>query len=207
MGKSVFIPFLFFLVIVLLIPPASADVISPGSKYVSSCVEIVNTNEYTGYLFIAYPLYMGGGHEVIGPGDCVSFYKFASPSFYAVKEGAFNSTAASTDGPVSAAYFSSDPAVIPSGLFIESVSAVPVTSPVTAIRTVYSIVSVNTTRLEIVPVSVRYTYTDGKTDEKPLHPGEKPSVPTGLETIALVLALIAGLVIVVIVLRRRSRKP
>jgi hypothetical protein len=207
MDKSVSIPFLLFLVIVFMISPASADIISPGAKYVSSCVEIENTNDYHGYFFIVYPLYMTGGYEVIGPGDCVSFYKLASPEFYAVKESTFNSTAASTDGPVSAAYFSSDPGVIPSGLSIDSISAVPITSPVTEIRTFYSIVSVNPTHLEIEPVKVRYTYSDGKTEEKPLHPGEKVMIPSGLETIILVLALIAGLIIVVIVLRRRSRKP
>jgi len=211
MGKPTSAPLLLVLVllvlvIALLVAPASADIIMPGFKYVSSCVEIGNTSEYPGYLFILYPLSMIGGYAVMGPGECTSSYKFASPSFYAVKENAFNNTAASTEGSVSAAYFSSDPAVVPSGLRIESISSVPVTSPVTAIRTLYTIMSVNTTHLEIVPVSVRYTYPDGKTDEVPLQQGETPTVPSGLETVALLLTLAAGSAIALIIwMRKRSR--
>jgi hypothetical protein len=135
---------------------------------------------------------MIGGYAVMKPGDCVSSYKFASPSFYAVKEDAFNNTAASTEGSVSAAYFSGDPAIVPSGQRIESVASVPAGSAVTAIRTLYAITSVNATRLEAVPVSARYTYADGTTEEVPLRPGEPPVIPSGMESAVLVLTVAAG---------------
>ncbi|MDD1653465.1 MAG: hypothetical protein LUQ64_02850 [Methanomicrobiales archaeon] len=206
MGKRVSHPLLPVLLIALLIVPASADIIMPGTKYVSSCVEIGNTNDYPGYLFLVYPLWMSGGYGVMGPGNCTSFYKFATPSFYAVQADAFNETAASTEGSVSAAYFSGDPAVIPSGLSLHSISSVPVSSPVTALRTLYHINSVNSTGLEIVPVSVQYTYTDGKTEEIALQPGETPSVPSGPDTVGLVLTLAAGSAIALILrTRKRSR--
>jgi hypothetical protein len=206
MGKSAILSLLLFLVIALLVSPAAADVIPPGQQGVTSCVEIGNTGEYPGYLFILYPLSMIGGYAVMRPGDCISSYKFASPSFYAVKEDAFNNTAASTEGSVSAAYFSGNPAVVPSGQHIESVASVPAGSAVTAIRTLYAITSVNTTRLEVVPVSVRYTYSDGKTEEVPLQPGETPVIPSGFEPVTLVLTLAAGSAIALVIwMRKRSR--
>jgi len=194
------------LLIGLVIAPAAADVIPPGQKTVSSCFEIGNTGEYPDYLFIAFPLSMSGGYAVMKPGDCVSFYKFASPSLYAVKRDAFNETAAGEGGQISSNYFSSDPGVIPSGIAIRGSATVAENSPVKSISTIYTITSVNPTRLGIIPARERYTYTDGRTEEKPLLPEETTVAPAGMDPLAPVLTIMAGSAIALIVgMRVRKR--
>jgi hypothetical protein len=202
-----------FLLLLLMVAPAAADILQPGTKGIDSCSEIDNTAAFPDYLFIAFPLTMNGEYAIMEPGDCISFYKFASPSFYAVKRDTFNETAAAAGGRISATYFVSDPGVIPSHVYLRGASIVAENSPVTKIVTIFTITSVNATHLIIIPARERITYTDGRTEEKSIPPEAAtptPEIPTptssGMDPVTLVLTVAAGSAIVLIVgMRARKR--
>jgi hypothetical protein len=123
-----------------------------------------------------------------------------------VKRDAFNETAAGEGGEISFNYFSSDPGVIPSGVAIHGGAMVAENSPLKSISTIYTITSVNPTRLGIIPARERDTYTDGRTEEKPLLPEETTVAPAGMDPLAPVLTIVAGSAIALIVgMRVRKR--
>jgi hypothetical protein len=82
------------LVFVCLMQAVNADIIVPGTKIISYCQQITNTNEFPDYVFL---IKLGGPmshgiYELIEENKCIGerWYKFSSGALYAIKKSDFN---------------------------------------------------------------------------------------------------------------------
>lgn len=84
MRNKLIILFAFVLVFSVFPQAVSADLIMPGTKSISWCYKISNIDNYPDYVFFlhGYPLAEG---VPLKQGECINFYKFASPHIYAIK--------------------------------------------------------------------------------------------------------------------------
>lgn len=165
MFKKLFITFL--VAIAMVLPQTShADVISLGSKSIGYCFQLEGMEKYPDYTFLVHYQTVGGYH-VMAQGECLSFYKLASPTIYAVLKTKFDEKALGTQGSdVERNYFQTNKNLIHSTFAIQPMSSTSENDPLASVADKLQVESLTDSALTIVPKSVKYTYTDGTSEEK-----------------------------------------
>ncbi len=149
--------------------PVRADVVQPGMRNLSYCFELSDTSAFADYAFLISFGPPTGGYAVYAAGDCVQFYKFASPRVYAIRRAALAQTQLppASDEKAQQAFFATNRNLIPSDFAITPPGPVPSSSPLRAVTDVIWIAAITPTGLTIVPGLVRYTDADGRTESLP----------------------------------------
>jgi hypothetical protein len=155
--------------------PVRADILLPNQKLQSYCFEVTGMDAYPDYVFLAYFSRATGGHATIDTGKCVSFYKLASPMIYAIRKTAYAANQPPSDRQAEQTYFMTNPNLLRSDIAIRHPGNVDKSDPVDDIVDVFHVASVDDTKLNVVPESVRYTFTDGKKETVPWTSGERPA--------------------------------
>jgi hypothetical protein len=140
--------------------------------------------------------------QLIEQGDCFWFYKFDNPMIYAIKESEFDVGVLNNHSD-----FSDE--LIPSGIELGYHGVVSEGSPLDGMTVVLDITGLDDNVLNIRKSKVVYSYTDGTFEEKFFtsdvlpEPSRGDMLPWWLYVILPVIAIV---VIVFIVLRRKSGK-
>lgn len=188
---------LFGMIILLLPQMAAADVIIEGTKSISYGFEISNMYDYAGYVFLAHSQGPMDGYKIMVQGTSASFYKFSTPTVYAIEKNKFNEADVGITPEEIKTYFENNNDLIPSGIEMDIISTVPDTDPTNSILDVLEIKSLDADGFELVKSKVVYTYTDGSTEER-LY--ENQNIRPAASRSSEILYWIIGIVIVVIVI-------
>lgn len=192
----------------------SADSIMPGFKSVKYCFQIENMDDYPEYAFIlGFETQPIQDRRLILSGECVGFYKYASPTVYAVRKELVNSSYFNLSEQDRAYLFSKEgnpldaiEEVIPSGITLEHFGTVRDDNPVKEVVDVLAIRSVDDNRLDLRKSKIIYTYTDGSSEEKPYELQSKTPEPTRKSNSYLffiILPIIAFAIIIITLVKRR----
>jgi hypothetical protein len=152
-----------------------ADILLPNQKLLNYCFEVTGMDAYPDYVFLAYFSRATGGHATIDTGKCVSFYKLAVPMIYAMPKTAFAANQPPTDRQAEQTYFMTNPNLLHSDLAIHHPGNVDKSDPVDDIVDVFHVAGLEDKKLNVVPESVRYTFTDGKKETVPWTSGDRPA--------------------------------
>jgi hypothetical protein len=163
--------------------PVRADVLLPNQKQISYCFEVTGMDAYPDYVFLAYFSRATGGHTTIDTGKCVGFYKLAVPMLYAIRRSLYATSMPPTERQAEQTYFTTNPNLIRSDIGIHSPGAVDKSDPIDEIVDVFHVASVDDTKLNIVPESVRYTFSDGKKVTVPWTSGDRPAPSRGAASV------------------------
>ncbi|MFH1174390.1 MAG: hypothetical protein V1725_04610 [archaeon] len=185
------------IMITLLSTAVFADVIMPNQKSVSYCFTIDNMAEYPDYVFIMVDdtglgVGAGGSPYVIPQGECVRFYKFRTPSVFAMPTAAYNEELTGA---------------LQSGLLLQYTSATNKDDPLKSRQDILHIDSLSADSFVLSKKSVLYTYEDGSTETLP-YTTDMPPTPTksawhaGIWYAVPVLAAIG--IILVLLLRKKK---
>lgn len=155
--------------------PVRADILLPNQKLLNYCFEVTGIDAYPDYVFLAYFSRATGGHATIDTGKCVSFYKLAIPTIYAMRKSAFAANPPPTDRQAEQTYFMTNPNLLRSDIAINHPGNVDKSDPVDGIVDVFHVASLDDKNLNVVPESVRYTFTDGKNETVPWTSGDRPA--------------------------------
>lgn len=184
--------------IMLLLPQmVAADVIAPGIKSISYGFEISNMYDYADYVFLAHSQGPMDNYRIMTQGTSVGFYKFSTPTVYAIEKNKFNEADIGITPEEIKTYFENNNDLIPSGIEMDIVSTVRDTDPTNSILDVLEIKSLDANGFELVKSKVVYTYTDGSTEER-LY--ENQDIRPAASRSSEILYWIIGIVIVVIVI-------
>ena len=122
-------------------------------------------SDYSDYVFIVHGKLVTH-YQVIDPGECFKFYKFDSPSIYAIKKSDFDETKIEAWRYFPDKNIESEPTAIRSNITLESYDTVAGTDPLEKVVTVLKIVSLSETGFEIKKSKIIYSYIDGSSEEK-----------------------------------------
>ncbi|MBN2142162.1 hypothetical protein JW711_02425 [Candidatus Woesearchaeota archaeon] len=159
------------LLLMLIIPYVSADMISPGAKGLSYCFRIGNIADYPEYSFLMAFNYASksGGYvtpTLINPGDCIDFYKASNPTIYAVHKENLNETILTDDffdysrRRNYAQQLYNKHMLIPSSVLLSFKSYTDVNDPLDGIEETFLIQGVDDDALDLKKESVIYLYND-----------------------------------------------
>jgi hypothetical protein len=151
--------------------PVTADVIPPAYPVQNYSFEIVNTDAYPGFVFVAHPTGSGGGYQVAGKGVTITLPEGLSTRLYAFSANNYGvgAVTAMIRDAASGQWSSS---AIPPFAAIDPYQAVP--GSVRAAHEQFTIVSVNQSTLLIRPVSGSFILFSGDTQEVSYDTGEEP---------------------------------
>jgi len=202
--KKVFL----LLAFVLIFSPflAKADIVDPGWKQIGYCFEIDNIPDYPDYDLILYSE-IGGLPQKIEAGQCMTFYKLASPKIFALPAGEFTEVNTSVGQPPEDGFLS-NPDLIPADIVIEPYGQEPITSSLENVEDVFTISELTDQNLEISKVKRTYYYKDGSSQEEYYQNGqvEEPKIVSSAWWYWLLIPFIAAVVIVVILVWRDKKK-
>lgn len=204
----------------LVAPPlASADVIAPGQRPVGYCAEVANLAAYPDDVVLLLGVEPSlGPYAIVRPGDCVGFYKLSTGVLYAVRKDAFDPAAVPAEAAKQAAYFDAQPQFRRAPLRLHPLTTVDERDSRTAVADIVEIGALTDRGFDARLARVRYTYTDGTSEELALAAdGSRPapravadSRAARLRAFALAWCLVvSGLALVglvaLLLLRRRRR--
>jgi hypothetical protein len=152
-----------------------ADILLPNQKGLDYCFEVTGMDTYPDYVFLAYFSRATGGHTTIDTGKCVSFYKLALPMLYAMRKSVYATNQPPADRQGEMTYFTTNPNLLRSDIGIHHPGAVDKSDPVDGIVDVFHVASVDDSKLNVVPESVRYTFSDGTKETVPWTAGDRPT--------------------------------
>jgi hypothetical protein len=155
--------------------PVRADILLPNQKLLNYCFEVTGMDAYPDDVFLAYFSRATGGHATIDTGKCVSFYKLAVPMIYAMPKTAFAANPPPTDRQAEQTYFMTNPNLLRSDIAIHHPGNVDKSDPVDDVVDVFHVAGLDDKKLNVVPESVRYTFTDGKKETVPWTSGDRPA--------------------------------
>jgi hypothetical protein len=155
--------------------PVSADILMPNQKQLNYCFEVTGMDTYPDYVFLAYFSRATGGHTTVDTGQCVSFYKLAAPMLYAMRKSLYATNQPPSDRQAEMTYFTTNPNLIRSDIGIHNPGAVGKSDPVDGIVDVFHVASLDDSKLNVVPESVRYTFSDGTKQTVPWTSGDRPA--------------------------------
>ncbi|MFH0701624.1 MAG: hypothetical protein V2A62_04255 [Candidatus Woesearchaeota archaeon] len=150
----------------------AADMIPAGMKSVGYCFTLENQPDYSDYVFIMHggPLAHG---QVMALNQCLSFYKFASPRIYAIKEKSFDleefntlihSYSQDNFSEQLETYYSRS-SFLKSDLQLFSYGLVKDYEPLESVQDVLRIEVLNDKEFKIIKSKAIYTYEDGSKTE------------------------------------------
>lgn len=164
-----------------LVPDAArADVIPPGAKPVQYCFEITNLAAFPDYVIVA--ALVPTGHRAV-TGGCTDPIRGAK--IYALKRADYDPAAIPQDFQAQQTFFASSPKVIRPGVQVSAQRTVEQGDRRTAIVDVLTIATLTDATFDLRFVSVRYTFSDGTTQELPYqqqgvrpNPNDAPVAPS-----------------------------
>lgn len=231
--RSIKKPILFFLLSILFSFPVivSADIISPMSKGVEYCFQILNIKDYPDYVFISsHNGYGSGGFNLIHEGDCISPY--FPETILAIKKYDFDKMSLGTEKEINVfndpyisireeddkqreiyeekvgALFSS-PKLLNSGIEIDGIRETFIFSDVEKIVDVLRINNIYKNNFELVKSEVIYTYTDGKSDVVKYKNQETMPKPTRIMSvfwIKFILTFLIEFIVILFFIRLNPKK-
>lgn len=181
---------------------ASADVMTPGTKYIDWCYEVSNVNDYPDYVFI-YNDERVSGHGIINDGDCFNFYKLGLTSIYAIKKSDFN------EGELNREYFSeNNTKLIRSNLQVSAFGSVKSSDPLEKAVVTLKVNSLSGDNLEIQKDKITYTYKDGTSEVKVFSDQNINPEPSkkAFQYWYIIVPVVAIILISAILLFRRMKK-
>ncbi len=157
--------------------PVRADILRDSEKSISYCFRLDGTEAYPDYIFMAYFSQATGGSATIESGRCIGYYKFSKPVLLAMQRAEFAANPPPSGGNREAekAYFTTNPAFARSELTITRVNTVDKSNPLEGIVDTYRVASSDGQTLTVVPVSVQYAFTQGRSETIPWSDGERPA--------------------------------
>jgi hypothetical protein len=199
-----------------------ADVLPEGKKKVSYQVEIVNTGDFSDYVFLAYPVNTSGGKpmlEAVKVEGGKPFYlqcRFGVPVIYAISKNKFNPEDINTEGIQNEEekdkklkdYFETNTALIPS-IKVNCTNFVDKDEKYSQILRKYKIAEIKSDTMIINTEKVQYLDKSGNVLEEKA-PGEKGDVvdpvSSSINILFYAIPVLALVGIITVVLIRRSRK-
>ena len=199
-----------------------ADVLPEGKKKVTYQVEIVNTGDFSDYIFLAYPVNVSGGKPMLEAVKVESgkpFYlqcRFGVPVIYAISKNKFNPEDINTDGIQNEDekdkklkdYFETNTSLIPS-IKVNCTNYVDKDAKYSQILRKYKIAEIKSDTMIINTDKVQYLDKSGNVLEEK-SPGEKGDVvdpvSSSINILFYAIPVLALVAIITIVLIRRSRK-
>jgi len=207
------------LMIGLLIPVAAmADILPPGQKGVSSCFSITNLESFPDYVFLVFDGEPMGGFSVMKSNtDCRGFYKFSSPSMFAIAKDKFDPAEIGDTLTAQQKYITTNPNLIPAINGIPmGPSSLPVSDPRDKVVNLLIIQEIKDDavggQLITAQNKIQYTYEDGTTetiDYEPQNEKPRPAISKFMSTYGqkiwyIVLPLFALFVIAAVLLRKKK---
>jgi hypothetical protein len=213
MKKLIFLSFILTLFLVNLV---SADMVSPGEKYIQYTFEIENLVDYSDHLFILYGEI--GTREIIEIGQEFNFYKYSSPYIYAIKKTDFDlekfEQLKEGDYKIMETYFATNPDLIKSDLQLNHYGVVSEFNPLDKAKDILRIEYLDDGSFLLVKDRVIYTYNDGMSETKSysssdVEPSRDVYLPSWTLSVVFligVLISLAALVTIIVLVVKKVRK-
>ena len=155
--------------------PALADVIPSGQKSVGYCFEVANGADYPDYTILAI-----GIEPTLGPyavvSGCGSFYKYSTIVLYAVRKTAFDPAAIPAEPSKQPAYFTVQPQFLRAPVRLRAMTTVDQRDPLQSVVDIVEIGSLTDQGFDARLARVRYSYTDGTSEQLAVAPdGTRPA--------------------------------
>lgn len=202
----------FLIINLLFIPSAFADVIQPGEKDINFDYQLTNIQDYPDYVFILHGM-PSPTMEILSSSE-FSFYKLSTCSIYAIKKTDFNKINMSKMNDTEIETFlMNDSRVARSNLELEGqYGSVTIDNPLESALVLLSINSIQGNNLEIQKNKIVYGYSDGQKTEKAFqNQNQTPEPPNSQKPLKnyiyyLVVPIIAAIILIYIIAKRKSNK-
>jgi hypothetical protein len=165
--KICFLGLIIFLILILLNPPATADIINPYSseKMIGLTYSIDNIDMFEDYGFLLFGYLSGFQH--LKTNTTFDFYKYECAKIYAIFKGNFSKYDFVNNESLWDDFFNNNTDAIKSDLVLySSYGRVPKNDPIKSAHIILTIVSLDEDSLDIDKTKIIFTYNDGTKEEK-----------------------------------------